>query len=202
MILVFRELDNAIKLVKNNPRIEPFRTDALIKYRSFIESGVWGHRKKMRRTTEILRSIGMDEVEASKVLRVSPLSVRSIWKRNSEKIRKAVGYDCINKILGGTEQEVASIVSRFKTRDFTIESLVLPEVLENLNSKGVDLHCDFTLKDVEAELRYLRRFSHYRLNEDFKSLDKKKLSFILFILGSSKFTEIGYKAEIVSYLIK
>ena len=201
MKTIFNQLVEVVDMVKKDENFEHFRLEALHEFVEFLESGVWNG-KKVDRGKKVVETSLMNEADASKKLELSPASVRKLRARASNKIKNQVGSDCIDKILGGSREEVSNVSDRFKAYKNSIEDLIFPELLLTVNFKNVKPRDSFNVKEFENELKFLRRFSYSIFKQKLVELDQEKMQYIFSIICSQSYRDIVNKAMITRYLTK
>lgn len=129
-----------------------------------------------------------DEVLAYK-LGVSTMAVRKLKSALSKAVYDKLGYEVINKILFGTEDELKQVSEALVLADFNVKSTdVVPrDLLDFVHNQTEGNVATFEVSELSAEIAFLRKYSLKAMKTEALSCDMAKLRFVLDKLDRSDF---------------
>lgn len=181
MASVFREIMRTEEILRSNPDTSELRMSLFNDLKNFILGGAYTN----YRGKEVFLQYAFykDDIIAKK-LGISEAGVRRVRARLSDQLYRIIGKGTIDTILGGTEEELASLQPYIKGLANTVSSgsLFSGEVLHLVNYLCLDSSENFNIEDCTVELGMLRMLSFPLLKEAFNHVDIEKLNYLIRVL--------------------
>jgi hypothetical protein len=193
--LVFKELERAIKEVKNKITVLPdddisgMREEEQMKLALLLEMDDhmrgfhWLSGDKAKEKIKAVLKSTYNYSQVAKDYETTVESLKASVSRASRLLEKRLGgKDAIEKILKGSKTSVKTSLTHFKVSSGTLdpEALLLPDLLAKLPKGEED--SSISIIDCEKELRLLKYFAHKNIDSVISRVNESKLALLRLVL--------------------
>lgn len=191
---IFKELEHAFR----NENLPDERKEVLKQIRDYIISGTWTSRRCLAK--KVIKAVGLGYTEASKDLGITESGVRLLISRSSNTIREKIGNNIIHAIAYGSDSNFRDAALQFDLVKNNISpgSFIVDGVLNWIPDESSGI---YSLKELQKEIFFLRRYTKKYASKELETLDDDKLGFIMSILSSTTPEFMSLRADMFRLIV-